>query len=263
LPNSRRSTPRTPRVAAPGARAQHRGDDVLDGLGIERHRGDQRQIAPRVVVAVEEGQLLLPVGRVVGRIEIDRDEPHALAQALAVVGEHRVGQHGAQLIEVGAGHGVLEPRQRRLRAQGRPVERIAVEQQFVNRVVDQPCGIVAVGVAAGQPEDALPQQIPQRVRHLAGLPAVADGAGQAPGQPEPIVDRLQQQGAPVETGVRLVEPGDDRLRNPVDLEHALRYTDCGHRASSPLCMEASQHRLHSTFEGLDGSSLSSFTHNPG
>lgn len=52
--------------------------------------------------------------------------PNAIVQALAVMGEHRVGQHGAKPIEVGAGHGVLEPRQRRLRSQGRPVERIAV-----------------------------------------------------------------------------------------------------------------------------------------
>jgi hypothetical protein len=133
----------------------------------------------------------------------------------------------------------------------------------VDRVVDQPRGIVAVGVAAGQPEDALTQQIPQRVRHLAGLPAVADGAGQAPGQPEPIVDRLQQQGAPVGTGVRLVEPGDDRLGNPVDVENALRYTDCGHRVSLVLCDESSCQRSFRTLPRLDGSLLSSFTHNPG
>jgi hypothetical protein len=67
----------------------------------------------------------------------------------------------------------------------------------LDRVIDQPCGVVAVGVATGQPEDALPQQIQERVRHFAGLATIADRAGQAPGQAEPIVDRLQQHGAAV------------------------------------------------------------------
>lgn len=126
-------------------------------------------------------------------------------------------------IEIGAAYGVLEPRQRRLRTQGRAVERIALEQQLVDRVVGQPRGVVAVGVATGQPEDALPQQIPERVRHLAGLATVAKGAGQAPGQAEPIVDRLEQHGAAVGTGLGLVEPDDDRLGNPVDLQRGQHY----------------------------------------
>src|SRR5262249_10549755 len=78
----------------------------------------------------------------------------------------------------------------------------------------QPRGVVAVGVATGQPEDALPQQIPERIRHLAGLAPVANRAGQAPRQAEPIVDPLQQHGAAVGAGVGLVEPGDDRLGFP-------------------------------------------------
>src|SRR2546426_1057876 len=164
---------------------------------------------------------------------------------------------------VAAPHGVLEPRQGRLRPQARAVERIAVEQQLVDRVVDQPRGVVAVGVATGQPEDALPQQIPERVRHLAGLATVADGSGLAPGQTEPIVDRLQQNGAAVGTGLRLVEPGDDRLRNPVDPEGAVRYTGCGHRASAFECREASRHRFYSTCAWLGGSSLSLLVNFPG
>jgi hypothetical protein len=203
------------------------------------------------------------MGRVVGRIEIDGDEPHAVAEALAVVGEHGVGQARPEPIEVGPAHGILEPRQRRLRAQGRAVERIAVEQQLLNGVGGQPGGVVAVGVATGQPEDALAQQIPPRVRDLARLTTVADGAGQAPRQAEPLVDRLQQQGAAVGTGVGLVEPDDDRLGNPVDLQRALRNTGCGHRASWAACDESSCQRSFRTLQRLDGSLLLSFTHNPG
>jgi hypothetical protein len=140
-----------------------------------------------------------------------------------VVGQDSVGHRGSEPIQVRSAHGVLEPRQRGLRPQGGAVERIALEQHLVDRVVDQPGGIVAVGVATGQPEDTLPHQIPERVRDLAGLAPIANGAGQAPGQPELIVGQLQQQGAAVGAGVGLVEPGDDRLGNSVDLQRALRY----------------------------------------
>jgi len=58
-----------------GARPQQRRHQVLHRLGVEGHRGHERQVAPRGVVAIEEGELLLPVGRIVGRIEVDGDEP--------------------------------------------------------------------------------------------------------------------------------------------------------------------------------------------
>lgn len=44
------------------ARSQDRGDQILPRLGIERQRGDQQQITPALVVAIEEGQLLLARG---------------------------------------------------------------------------------------------------------------------------------------------------------------------------------------------------------
>jgi hypothetical protein len=98
-----------------------------------------------------------------------------------------IGHGRPEPIEIGAAHGILEPRQRRLRAQGRALERIALEQQLVDGIVDQPRGVVAVGVPTGQPEDALTQQIPERVQDLAGLPVIADYACQAPRQPESVV----------------------------------------------------------------------------
>ena len=117
---------------------------------------------------MEEPVLLVDVQRTVGGIEIDGDEPNALAQALAVKGQHGVGQRRPQPIEIGPPHGVLEPRQRRLRPRRRALERIALEQQLVDRIVDQPRGVVAVRVATGQPEDALAQQIPERDAQRSG-----------------------------------------------------------------------------------------------
>src|SRR5947208_17011790 len=62
-----------------------------------------------------------------------------------------------------------------------------------------------------------------------------------PRQADAIVDRLQQYGATVGAGLGLVESRDDRLRNPVDPEGAVRYTACGHRASACECLEVSRH----------------------
>ena len=70
-------------------------------------------------------------------------------------------------------------------------------------------------------------------------------------------------GTAVGTGLWLVEASQDRLRNPVDPDPALRYTGCGHRASSCSCAEALRHRFFRTLEGLGGCFLSSFPHNPG
>lgn len=59
--------------------AQNRQQLVLLGLIIEGHKGQERQIASRVVVAVEQRQPLRPVRRVVRRVQIDRDLPRAPA----------------------------------------------------------------------------------------------------------------------------------------------------------------------------------------
>jgi hypothetical protein len=72
--------------------------------------------------------------------------------------DHRVGQHVRHVAQLRPAHRVLEPREGRLRGQGRAGERIAVEQQLVDRVVGQPGGVVAVGVATGDPQHPLPEQ---------------------------------------------------------------------------------------------------------
>jgi len=245
------------------AGAQHDGDGILLGLGVEGHRGHHRQIAPRVVVAVEEGELLLPVGGIVGGIQVDRDAPGSALEPPAMVLDDRLGQHVPHRQQLAPPHGVLEPRQRGLRGQGRPRDRIAVDQQLVDRVVGQPGRVVAVGVAAGDPKDALPEQLERLMLDLARLPRIVETRGQSLGQPELGIDRLQKDGPAIRAGVRCVEAGDDRLRESLALEGDLRYTGCGHRASSCACREARRHRFYSTFEWLGGSSVSLFANYPG
>ena len=63
---------------------QHRGKQVGFRLVIERQESGYRQVAPRVVVSVEQRKLLASVGRVVGRVQIDRDPAHPPAQPSAM-----------------------------------------------------------------------------------------------------------------------------------------------------------------------------------
>ena len=178
LPNEAPQEPAGPEAGRRRAGAQHGGHRILVGLGVERHRGHRRQIAPRVVVAVEEGELLLPVGGIVGGIEVDRDAAGPALEAPPMVRDDRVGQDVPHREQLPPPHGVLEPRQRGLRGQGRSRDRIAVDQQFVDRVVGQPSGVVAVGVAAGDPKDALPEQLERLMLDLARLPLVLETRGQ-------------------------------------------------------------------------------------
>ncbi len=72
---------------------------VLLRLVVEAEKADDRQIAPRIVMAVPEGQLLRAVGRVVGRVQIDRDALRPPVQPASVPRDHRVGQRRAHPVQ--------------------------------------------------------------------------------------------------------------------------------------------------------------------
>ena len=63
------------------------------------------------------------------------------------------------------GSRVLEARDRRLRGQAAAVDRIAPQQQFVDRIVGEPVAVIAVGMATRDRKDPLRHQIPDAVRH--------------------------------------------------------------------------------------------------
>jgi hypothetical protein len=208
-------------------------------------------------VPVEERELLLTVGRVVGRIQVERDACGAPVQAPPLLRDHGVGEHVGHGAQLPRAHRIFEARQRRLRSQAEPREGIAAHHQLVNRVVHQPGGVVAVRVAGTQPEDALLEQLARLVQDLAGLPGVVDAGGQPRGQAPRGVEGFDQHQATIGAGMRQIEPRDDRLRKPVAFEGHLGYTVCGHRASSSRCLETLRHRFYSTCEWLGGSSRSS------
>ena len=99
------------------ARAQYRGHCKLGRLVVERHGGHHRQVAPHIVVTVEECELLLAVSGVVGGIQVDRDPGGAPVQTSPLLRDHGVGQRVRHSAQLARAHGVLEARQRRLRGQ--------------------------------------------------------------------------------------------------------------------------------------------------
>ena len=121
---------------------QHRRAQIVEG------QKQQRQVAPAIVVPVEEGELLGAVRRVVGRIQVDRDPPRPPVQPALMPLDDPHRQLASQLVEGGPADAVLEPRDRRLRGQRLPRHRVPPEQQLVDRVVGE-----VVGVVAGNAED--------------------------------------------------------------------------------------------------------------
>ena len=92
---------------------------------------------------------------------------------------------------------------------------------FSNGVVGQMVGVIAVGMAAGDAEDPLSEQVGQYVPHLARFAPVDQTADEPGHQPVHLLGRLEQAGAAVGAGVRLVEAGDQRLVEQVREQDSL------------------------------------------
>ena len=127
---------------------------------------------------------------------------------------------------------VLEPRQRRLRRQPLARNRVSVEQQLVYRVVGEAVAVVAVGMAAGDAEDALANQIRERVSGLVRRPFVEQTPGERLDQTADALGGLQQNRPAVGAGLLLVEPGVQRLVEPIREQNSLWYSFGCHAGAS-------------------------------
>ena len=99
------------------ARPQHRRAQVLLGFVVEGEKRQQRQITPTVVVSVEERELLRAMGRVIGRIEINRDLPSPAMEPPLMPLDHVGGEVASHRIEVLRFDTVFEARDRGLRGE--------------------------------------------------------------------------------------------------------------------------------------------------
>jgi len=206
------------RVAGP----EDRGDQVLPRLLVKRQGPDERQIAPVIIEAIEEGELLRAVGLVFRAIEIDRDQANA-PSASAMSRNHRVGERLAHREQHPWGGRVLEARDRRLRRQAAAVDRIAPQQQLVDGIVGEPVRVIAVGMATRDREDPLREQIADAVRHARRRARIGDRRGEGRQQAEVSVGRFEQHRAAVRTRVGLIKGRDQGAIDQVRKQNSLCY----------------------------------------
>jgi hypothetical protein len=163
---------------------------------------------------VKEGQLLGPVGGIVGRVQIDRDAPGSALQTTAMSFDYAVGQRFAQTKQLFAIPAIFKARQGRLRSQVFALNWIATHQQFVDRVGTQSGGIVGIRIPARNRHDPLRDQFSQLMPDLFRLPLVFQGLGQHGSQSQSSISGAKQDRSPVGTALSLIKLCDDRtLKN--------------------------------------------------
>ena len=203
------------------------------------------------------------MGLVFGDIEIDGDQPDA-ASASPMPGNHRVGERVAHGEQHPRGRRVLEARDRRLRRQAAAVDRIAPQQQFVDRIVGESVAIIAVGMAARDREDALGDQIPDAVRHARRIARIGDRRREGRQQAEVPVGRFEQDRAAVRTRVRLIKGRDQRADRPgPQTEQSV--LSSARSTQSPPCGETPSSQQRSTHPEafvFQGNSLTRRMHDP-
>jgi hypothetical protein len=231
---------------------QHDRHQILIGFVVEGQRGHQGQVPPGVIVSVEEGERLLPMGGSVGRVEVNRDALRPTLQTLPMVRNDGRRHRAPYAIQRSRAHRILKPRQGRLRRQGRAGHRIAAHRQVVQRIVRQPGRVVRILVPTGQADDPLPQQVPHRVSDLVRVPTVEQTEGHAIGPLEMLVQRLEQHRPAIRAGRGLIEPSHHRLQFGMEFKRDLRYTRCRHRVSFSLPLEAPEHHSYRTDGRPDG-----------
>ena len=181
------------------------GEEVFLVLLIELQRSDHGQIAERVVMPVEETELLSAMSRVIGWIQIDCNAACFAVQPLGVVFDHNIGQAFGNAKQVLGIDGVLEAGQCGLRPEALPVNRVALEQQLLNRIVGQGIRIITVRIAGCNAVYALAEKIQITVNNLPGLSCVAHEIVETFGQREIVIYSFEKNGAAIGIAVWLIE----------------------------------------------------------
>ena len=206
-------------------------DDLLAGRPLSRpqDRGDElsapalvdvdREITVLVVKGVEQGHLLMSVGRVFGVVDVEQDRDR---RSPVRVEEH-IDQDFGKAVEIGPGDGVFQARERRLAGQG-----LAVGKSFAGHlkggVGAQSVGIVGVLVAAGDLEDSLRKHLADGMAGIAGMAAVVDDLGDLTNQAQPVFDFAKEQNAGIGGDLAAVEVDLDLFSLDVFKKKALGAT---------------------------------------
>ena len=225
---------------------QHRRAQILLSLAVEGQECEQRQITPAAIVPIEERELLGAVRLVVGRIQIDGDTPRPPVQATPMPLDDARRQLAPHPVERSPARAVLEPRDRRLRRQGRARQRVPVEQQLMDRVVGQVVGIVAIGMTARDAEDPLADQVLKRVPNLPRCASVGQTPGERLHHAVHPPRRREQDGTAIGTRLLAVERGDEGLGEQIGKQDSLWYRVRRHTGASVVAKTLCALRLYHT-----------------
>jgi hypothetical protein len=129
-----------------------------------------RQKAAAVVVRIEERELLTAVNPVLGVVDIEQDAPGYLLEAVAEQLDHR--RHHA--LERGRARQVLEPADRRLRAQIFTAFRQSSHGHLEGGVGFERVAVVAVGIARRNQQGAIADHLGQLVPHPVRVARIFD-----------------------------------------------------------------------------------------
>jgi len=186
---------------------------------------DQRVIHVLVVPAVKERELLRPVRRIIGAVEIE-DEIGRMLVGPVRVGAEPVDARPTEALNRRPVEAVLQSRERRLRAERRAS---IGRDDLKRRVVSEPVGIVDVLVPCGDLIQPLANERVQLVGDVAGIARVGDPADHIRAEPELLVEFSNEQ----QSGIRRERAAgkiDDEFS--LESEAKLAITLCSHRTSS-------------------------------
>ena len=163
--------------------------DDGDRLAARRLVDVDRQKAAAVVVRIEQRELLAAVNPVLGVVDIEQDAPRYLLEAVAEQLDHR--RHHA--FERGRAGQVLQPADRRLRAQIVTAFRQSPDRHLEGGVGFERVAVVAVGIARRDQQGAIADHLGKPVQHPVRIARIFEASRQPIGDLEPLLDRRQQQ----------------------------------------------------------------------
>jgi hypothetical protein len=189
---------------------------------------------------MEKAALLMPVDRVIGRVQVQDD----CARGLGPEGvEEEVDKHGLDrggvmpdlvIARGGIDGRVFQPVERALARQRRRSGLIrleAAQQGPEHRVGPQIVVVDQVLVAKRQTEDALPHQAPHPMGDEGRMAPIAKARGEPVNEPDGLIRRAEKQSPGRRSHAPAVERGHEFAAARPSERHPGRATLCGHRGA--------------------------------
>jgi hypothetical protein len=197
-------------------------------------------------VAIEEGELLRAVRRVIGWVEINDDPVRASVEPPLMPRDDARRELPPHRIEFLDPSLVFEPRDRRLGSERRTADGVTSQQQLVNGIIGEAFGVIGIGMPTGHPEDPLGEQFAHRMAYLAGLPVIHQTRREVVEHSVLPFGCGEHHGAPVRACMLLIKGGNERLVAEIGKENSLWYRIVGHRERLRRRQSVCSYRFYDT-----------------